>query len=115
MNIATRRQQAERTNNSSKPVETVETAGSLALMPMGQKAEYLAMNSYDSFTSSNPFTVDYSNYADYGDSSIDGGFLSSFSSAISTIGFNGAAGAATASCGGGSFSSGSCGGFSSFC
>lgn len=114
MNVATR-QQAERVNNANKPVETVETAGSLALMPMGQKSDYLAMNSYDTFTSSNPFVVNYANYADCGDcGSTESGFLSNFSSAVATIGFSGAAVSSGCSAGA-SVSSGSCGGFSSFC
>ena len=93
MNVATRQQQAERVNNANKPVETVETAGSLALMPMGQKSDYLAMN--DSSASSS-------------------GFLSSFSTAVASIGTAGCAVSAGCSAGG-SVSSGSCGGFSSFC
>lgn len=115
MNVATRQQQAERVNNANKPVETVETAGSLALMPMGQKSDYLAMNSYDTFTTSNPVSIDYASYADCGDSSVSSsGFLSSFSTAVASIGTAGCAVSAGCSAGG-SVSSGSCGGFSSFC
>ena len=115
MNVATRQAQAERVNNANKPVETVETVGSLALRPMGQKSDYLAMNSYDTFTTSHPVSVDYASYADCGDSSASaGGFLSSFSSAVATIGFSGGA-VSTGCCAGGGASCGSSGGFSSFC
>ncbi len=113
MNVATRQQQAERVNNANKPVETVETAGSLALMPMGQKSDYLAMNSYDTFTTSSPVSVDYASYANCTDgSSSAGGFLSNFSSAVATISAGGCA--VSAGCSAGA-SSGSSGGFSSFC
>ena len=113
MNVATRQQQAERVNNANKPVETVETAGSLALMPMGQKSDYLAMNSYDTFTTSSPVSVDYASYANCTDgSSTAGGFLSNFSSAVATISAGGCAVSAGCSTGG---SCGSSGGFSSFC
>ena len=113
MNVATRQTQAERVNNANKPVETVETAGSLALMPMGQKSDYLAMNSYDTFTTSNPVSIDYASYANCTDaSSTAGGFLSNFSSAVATISAGGCAVSAGCSTGG---SCGSSGGFSSFC
>ena len=92
--------------------ESVETAGSLA---MNQFHSLFEVNTYDEFYTNNPFSVDYSMYADYGDSVAYSGFLNSFSNAVSTLG---------AGCdfsGGASFSGGDCGfsscsgGFTSVC
>lgn len=112
---------------STKPAESVETAGSLA---SNQLQSLFKTNVYDVFSSSNPFSVDYTQYASSGETvAFGGGFLSSFSSAVSTLtsagsSFTGGtatastgASAGAASCGGG-FSGGSCGssgGFSSVC
>ena len=105
---------------SPKPVESVETAGSLASNHFYSLFE--TNNAYDMFTTSNPFAVDYSMYADYGDSDSYGGFLASFSNAVSVIGgFSDGAGFSGGGCasfsGGGGFSGGGCssGGFTSFC
>lgn len=115
----------DRTNNirSSKPAESIETAGSLA---SNQFHSLFETNSYDEFSTSNPFAVDYSQYSDAGETvAYTGGFLSSFSNAVSTLSssggfssagsFSGGASCAGASAGstGGSCSGG--GGFSSVC
>ena len=90
---------------SPKQSESVETAGSLA---MGSNTSLFATNVYDMFTSSNPFSIDYSQYSESTDTvAYAGGFLSSFSSAVSTLSASGSFSDS------GSFSSGACGGFSS--
>lgn len=98
---------------SVKPVKTVETAGSLA---MNSAFDYFSVNVYDSFSSSNPFAVNYTQYTDSAEGSTVacGGFLSDFSNAVSTLCASSSGSAATASCGS---SSGGCsgGGFTSFC
>ena len=105
-------------NNGAKqrPVESVETAGSLAY----NAPNILMIPQYDSFTSTNPFayTVDYSNYATMNTAEAgSSGFLASFSNAIATIGGSDC-GFSAGTCGG--FAGGSCGascssgGFSSF-
>lgn len=95
---------------SPKNPETVETAGSLA---MNTFHSLFAVNSYDEFTSSNPFAVDYSMYSDCGDYVADSGFLSSFSNAVSVIGSDGGSFSAGGDCGFSSCSSS--GGFTSVC
>jgi len=65
-----------------KSPESVETAGSLA---MGVFHSLFENNSYDEFSCSNPFTVDYSLYSDFDDCTAYSGFLDSFSNAVSTI------------------------------
>ncbi len=112
----------DRTNNirSSKPAESVETAGSLA---MNQFHSLFETNSYDEFSTSNPFAVDYSQYSDAGETVAYSGFLSSFSSAVSTLStssFSSGGTSTAGSCGGfsgGASAGGSCGGggFSSVC
>lgn len=100
-----------RTTEAQKPSGIVETAGSLAmlfdngLMTMGQ---------YDEFITNNPFMVDYSMYSDFegGADVAYSGFLGEFASAVSTLGDSGFAGFSD---GGTSCSTGSCGGFTSFC
>ncbi len=95
---------------SPKNPEAVETAGSLA---MNSYQSLFANNSYDEFSSSNPFIVDYSMYSDCGDCVGDNGFLSSFSNAVSVIGFDGGSFSSGGDCG---FSScASSGGFTSVC
>ena len=102
-----------RTNNirSTKPSESIETAGSLA---MNQFHSLFETKVYDMFSSSNPFAVDYAQYADCGDTvAYNGGFLGGFSSAVSTLSSEGG----FSSSDGGSFSGGDCGfsGASSSC
>ena len=96
-------------NDSVKPAKTVETAGSLA---MNSAFDYFSVNTYDTFSTNNPFAVNYENYASDGSYTVaDNGFLSDFSNAVSTLG--------GATCGGGAVSCGSSsssgGGFTSFC
>lgn len=55
-------QQTYRTENS-KPVQTVETAGSLA---MNKPFNPFSINTYDSFSTNNPFAVNYTDYATVG-------------------------------------------------
>lgn len=102
---------------NQRPVESVETAGSLAF---NNQPSWIATPQYDSFTSSNPFApaIDYSSYSSTEGTTIAStGFLASFSSAVSTIGgdsgFSGGASAGGFS-GGCSCSCSSGGGFSSF-
>lgn len=97
--------------NTHKPVESVETAGSLA---MAGKSIF-STNVYDVFTSSNPFAVDYSQYSTgYTESSSSSGFLSNFSSAVSTLGSSDCSGSASVSSGCGGGASSCSGGSSSF-
>ncbi len=113
----------DRTNNirSTKPAESIETAGSLA---MNQFHSLFETNSYDEFSTNNPFSVDYSQYSDSGETVAYSGFLSSFSNAVSTLSTTtvfSSGGTSAASCGGfsgGASAGGSCGsggGFSSVC
>ena len=67
---------------SKSPNESVETAGSLA---MGIFHSLFENESYDEFFTNNPFSVDYSLYADCGENVVYSGFLDSFSNALSTI------------------------------
>ncbi len=93
--------------NNTKQTESVETAGSLA---MNQFHSLFETKVYDMFTSSNPFAVDYSQYSESGNTvAYTGGFLSSFSNAVSTLS-SGSISSTSASSG--SFASASCGGFS---
>lgn len=100
---------------NQRPVESVETAGSLAF---NTSKSLISIPQYDTFTSSNPFAsgVNYSNYAcTTGESS---GFMASVSNAASITGgsdcgFSG--GESSGFSGGGCASSCSSGGFSSFC
>ena len=94
-------------NETQKPSEIVETSGSLAML---FSDGLLTMGQYDEFISSNPFAVDYSMYTTSEGSDVSGGFLASFSNAVSALG--GGFCSAGGSCGG--FSSGG-GGFSSVC
>lgn len=108
---------------NSKPVESVETAGSLAYI---NPFNYFATNSYDTFDSSNPFApaVNYANYSDCGGETVaTSNFMAGFASAVATVGtdcggvsdFGGGAcvsiSAGSSDCGGGCSS----GGFTSFC
>ena len=121
-NIASKSSET-RTNNirSTRPAKSVETAGSLA---MYQQHSLFETRVYDMFSTSNPFAVDYTQYSDSGETvAYTGGFLSSFSNAVSTLTSSGSfsdssSSASTTSCGGG-FSGASCGasagGFTSVC
>ncbi len=116
MNNIAAKSSETRTNNirSTRPAESVETAGSLA---MNQYHSLFETNVYDVFSTSNPFAVDYSQYSDSGDTvAYTGGFLSNFSNAVSTLSSSssGAASFSGASCAGTSCGSSS-GGFTSFC
>ena len=106
---------ANQTENT-RPAKTVETAGSLA---MNSAFNYFAAESYDSFSSSNPFAVNYAQYADCSDGetvAYSGGFLGSFSSAVATLGTSGGfSGGGAVSCGPSSGGGCSSGGFTSFC
>lgn len=99
------------THETSRPTESVETAGSLAML---FEDGLMTMGQYDEFISSNPFAVDYSMYtSSEGTESIAlGGFLSDFASAVSTID---AAGSFSTSGFSGGCTSAGCGGFTSFC
>lgn len=101
-----------RTTETHKPVEVVETAGSLAML---FESGLMTIGQYDEFVSSNPFAIDYSMYSEgSGDSVAWDGFLSNFSNAVSTL--NDASGSFSSSgFSGGGTCSGSCGGFTSVC
>ena len=101
---------------NQRPVESVETAGSLAY---NTSKSLISIPQYDTFTSSNPFapSIDYSGYSSSEGTTIAStGFLASFSSAVSTMGGDsGFSGGASAGFSGGCASScSSGGGFSSF-
>ena len=84
MNSILAKSSETRANNiqNTKPAETIETAGSLA---SNQFHSLFETNVYDVFTTNNPFSVDYSQYSDSGESvAYTGGFLSSFSNAVSS-------------------------------
>lgn len=101
---------AGKTKSVNKPTESIETAGSLAML---FDNGLMTMGMYDTFVSSNPFAVNYANYADCGDSNeYSGGFLSDFSNAVSVIGSD--CGGYSAGCGGAS-DGGFSGGFTSMC
>ena len=92
--------------------ESVETAGLLAMFG---GFSLFSTDCYDEFSSSNPFAVDYSQYSDCGECVAYGGFLSSFSNAMSTL--SSAGGECSASFSGGGDCGGGCssGGFTSMC
>lgn len=104
---------AARAHKTSQPA--VETAGSLAML---YNKGLLTIGQYDEFISTNPFAVDYSQYANFEGDGSDiayGGFLADFSNAVSTLGeanfvsagggFGGFSDCGGASCGGGGFTS----------
>lgn len=105
-----RTERAAKTSESHKPSQAVETSGSLAML---FENGLMTIAQYDEFIASNPFSVDYSAYA--GEDSVAwGGFLSSFSNAVSTLGEAG--GASFSGFAGGACAGGSCsGGFTSVC
>lgn len=99
---------SSRAQSNNKPGQSIETAGSLAMWQ--QSAINAAM--YDSFSSSNPFTVDYAAFGISADTVACSSFLNSFSNALSTLGDSGFSDGSSGDCGGGgSFSAGG-GGFS---
>ena len=89
--------------------ESVETAGSLAMNVFHSLFE---VNTYDEFTSSNPFAIDYSLYSDSAEIIAYDGFWSGITNAAATV-----TGDCSASfTGGGDCSGASCsGGFTSVC
>ena len=111
----TRNPHSEKASKSSevkRPSEAVETSGSLAML---YSQGLLTIGQYDEFISSNPFMVDYSAYSD-GESIAYSGFLNDFANAISTLGESGGVGfSGFSDCGGGGFSGGLSGGFTSVC
>lgn len=119
MNIETSTNNLNSTANA-KPVETAETAGSLAYQ--AEQSWFAKSNSYDTFSSSNPFaqTIDFSNYTPYsdGETVATSNFMAGFASAVATVGTDcsgvsaGGCGSFSAAGAGSSCSSG--GGFSSF-
>ncbi len=111
---------APRTGDGNRPVET---SGSLAMW----QQSLLMASAYDSFSTANPFAVDYAAYGmDMGAAAdFTSGFLASFSNAVSvlgdgiSVGFSGGGGFSSgggfSGGGGGGFSGGGGGGFSSTC
>ena len=98
---------------AQKPIETIETAGSLAML---FQDGLLTVGQYDEFITNNPFAVDFSLYSNFiGDDSGESGFLSNFSNAVATI----QSGASSTGFSTAGFSSGcsggSCGSFTSVC
>jgi uncharacterized membrane protein YgcG len=108
---------SSKAQSNNKPGQSVETAGSLA---MWQQSLINAMMA-DSFSSSNPFVVDYAAFGISPDTVAYSGFLNSFSNALSVLGDGsfsdggGGFGGGSFSAGGGSFSGGGGGSFSSTC
>src|SRR5574344_568867 len=115
--------------HNSKHVQSVETAGSLAMNTQNPFAGVLSTPLMDVFSSSNPFIVDYAQYANCNYVPSDcaaaaSGFLGGFESAVSTLGSTDCAsssdgtgacaasdgGFAGASAGAASFAGASCGG-----
>ncbi len=92
----------------------VETAGSLAMW----QQSLLMASVYDSFSTANPFAVDYSAYGMDASAGMDftAGILSAFSNAMSVLGDGAVSGSFSGGgfAGGGGFSGGG-GGFSSVC
>ena len=109
---ASKNHHSTRTNRPAN--NQVETAGSLAML---YQKGLLTVAQYDEFISTNPFAVDYSQYANFEGDESDiayGGFLADFSNAMSALGeanFSSSGGGfgGFADCGGGG------GGFSSVC
>lgn len=100
------------TNVKSNPVEN---AGILA-MNFSEAKSTLTMGEFDTYVSSSPTVVDYSNYANVESfESSTGGFMGEFSAAVASLGdFGGFSGGSFAGCSTGSTGS-SCGSFASFC
>ena len=98
-------------NNNVKN-NPVENAGILA-MSLSDAKSMLTMGEFDTYVSSNPTLIDYSNFA--GSESFDAstiGFMSDFSAAVACLGdCGGFSDGGFSSCSSGS----SCGSFASFC
>lgn len=119
---SSRANKSHTTRNTHGHVQSVETAGSLAMnMNHNPFMGMLSTPLMDVFTSSTPFIVDYAQYAyTTSDMAMSSGFLSNFSSAVSTIssgcgsfsdGGTVSSGASSGGdCGGASVGGGSCGG-----
>jgi uncharacterized membrane protein YgcG len=101
---------AQRHNDSNRPVET---AGSLAMWQQSLLMGDLA----DSFSTDNPFAVDYAAYGISADAGADftAGFLGAFANAVAVIGECTGSGFSGGSFAGGGGFSGGGGGFSSTC
>jgi len=99
-------------NTNVKNNNPVENAGILAMSITDAKST-LSMGEFDTYVSSNPTVVDYSNYA--GTESFDAssvGFMGEFASAVACLGDCGSfSDGGFAGCSSGS----SCGSFASFC
>lgn len=121
MILLSRPSKLSRSAETSKPSGVIETSGSLAMNNNGGLISHLT-DSYDEFIPSNPFAVDYSSYSfnsDFDGESLayDGGFLSDFAAAVSTL--SSAMGESSFADGGFASCSSDCGcssgGFSSVC
>lgn len=105
--------------NSNVRNHPVENSGILA-MSLGEAKSTMTMGEYDSYVASNPVAVNYAMYSDFSSDysdTTDGGFMSSFSSAVAFLGDSGFAGGSF-DCGGSvsSYSGASSGGsFASVC
>lgn len=119
MNINTKSSGKLNNPANAKPVETAETAGSLAY---NSGKSWFAVNVYDTFTPSNPFSlnIDFSNYTPYsdgGETVASSNFMAGFASAVATVGTD-CSGVSAGGCAGfaGASSGASCssGGFTSF-
>lgn len=120
MNINTKSSGNLNKSANQKPVETAETAGSLAY---NTGKSWFTVNVYDTFTPSNPFSlnIDFSNYTPYsdgGETVACSSFMSGFASAVATVGTDcsgvSAGGCASFAGAGSGASCSSGGGFSSF-
>ncbi len=120
MNIDTKSTNNLNSTANTKPVETAETAGSLAYHP--QYSWFAKSDAYDTFSSSNPFaqTIDFSNYTPYadGETVATSNFMAGFATAVATVGTD-CSGVSAGGCGSfsGASSGASCssgGSFSSF-
>ena len=116
MNIRTKSSGLNNNNPiNAKPVESVETAGSLA---NANPFNYFSVNTYDTFDSSNPFAgnINFANYSSAGGETVaSSSFMSGFANAVATIGTGSSSAPTVAGSSGGGFSGGGCssGGFSS--
>ncbi len=101
------------TNTKSNPVEN---AGILAMNFTDAKST-LSMGEFDTYVSSNPTAIDYSNYANtesFDSSSV--GFMGDFAAAVAVLGdCGGFSDGGFAGSYSGCSSSSSCGSFASFC
>ena len=105
-------QHTGRTENT-KHVQTVETAGSLA---MNTPFNYFSINSYDSFSTNNPIAINYSDYSSAGceTTAIATGFWSNIAM-LSNISGSCAGAVSSGTSSGGSCGGGGCSGGGVFC